>query len=410
MKVKQKLSVILLEIRYKYWFYDLFFACRDLEIGAFEGQKIGIDDIPNPYQLPFFDKADAIFISTDWVNWIIEEKKLDIRVVLNKLRKFSNKIVGADGFDTFSVFMAPKAIDEMDFVLKAQGYYKDRELHNYETGTYYGKGDNWYEKITRRNVTYSSRQLDKLKLSLPCTININATVRRRIRKIKPNISSLSAVIRSFGDRVIKLDEIIRTPLIKPAMGVHFIGSLTHFARVRFIQILKQNNISGRYGLSGMTKYFWGSYGDTDFPNKLDEEKAIQYLKQKGYWTEPINRLFFKRTLLDYFVIAAPNGHGELTFRHAEALEAGRLLVCQDLHHVEMMFPFINGHNAVFCKPDFSDFNEIIQHIFQKNNFEKYDQIAQTGKKEWTAWIKDIDAILYEGVTKYLVETNNKPGI
>ena len=56
----------------------------------------------------------------------------------------------------------------------------------------------------------------------------------------------------------------------------------------------------------------------------------------------IHCLFFKRTLLDYFVIAAPNGHGELTFRHAEALEAGRLLVCQDLHHVEMMFPFING--------------------------------------------------------------------
>jgi hypothetical protein len=292
MKVKQRLRVILLEIRNKSWFYDLFFACKDLEIGAFEGQNIGIHDIPNPYQLPYFDKADVIFISTDWVNWIIEVKKLNIRVVLNALRKFSNKIVGADGFDTFAVFMAPEAIDEMDFVLKAQGLYKDKELHNYETGTYYGKGVNWYEKITRRNINYSNQQLDKLKLSYPCIININSIVRRRIRKVKPNISSLSAVIRSFGDSVIKLDRIIRIPLVKPVMGVHFIGTLTHFARIRFLQTLKQNNISGRYGISRMHKYFWGSYEDTDFPDRMDEERAIQYLKEKGYWAEPMNRFFF----------------------------------------------------------------------------------------------------------------------
>jgi len=404
MMVKHRLSVILLEIRYQYWFYDLLFACKDLDIGAFEGAKIGIDDNPNPYQLPYFDKAEAIFISTDWVKWIVEEKKLDIRVVINKLRKFANKIIGADGYDTFAVFMAPEAIDEMDFVLKAQGYYKDRELHNYETGTYYGRGDNWWEKITKRNVTYTNQQLDKLRLSFPCTVNIHPTVRKRIRKIKPNISAFSAFLRNIGDQVSTLDIKMRASLTKPSMGVHFIGSLTHFSRIRFLQVLKQSNISGRYGISGINPHFWGSFDDTDFPGR-DEKEVIQYLKEHDYWTKPINRFFFKRTLLNYFVVAAPNGFGELSFRHGEAMEAKRLLVCQDLHHVEMMFPFIDGHNAVFCKPDFSDFNEIIQDIFQKNNFEKYRQIAETGKREWTSWIKDIDAVLYNGATRYLMDVN-----
>src|SRR5688572_17774233 len=144
MKERQKLKVILLEIRYQYWFYDLFFACKDLTIGAIEGHKIGIDDNPNPYQLPYFDKADAILISAPWAEWVTEIKKLDIRVVINRLRNYANKIIGADGTDTFGLSMAPKAIEEMDFVLKAQGFYKDRELNNYETGTYYGKGDNWW--------------------------------------------------------------------------------------------------------------------------------------------------------------------------------------------------------------------------------------------------------------------------
>jgi hypothetical protein len=404
MKGSRKFKVILLEIRNLYWFYDLFFACPDLEIGAFDGRKIGIEDNPNPYQLPYYDKADCVFMSTDWVEWVIKEKKLDIRTVLNNLRKYADKIVGADGFDTFSVFMPPEAIDEMDFVLKAQGYYKDRELHNYEVGTFYGNGINWFDKIKKRQFTYTNTQLDKLRLSLPCIINIQPVVRKRIRKVKPNISSSTAFFRAIVDQCSAFDTRIERSLIKPSMGVHFIGSLTHFSRIRFLKILKQNNISGRYGITGFEPYFWGSYDDMGLINR-ETEQVINYLKKNQYWMERMNRILFKRTLLNYFVIAAPNGFGELTFRHAEALEAERLLICQDLSHVEMMFPFINGHNAVFCKPDFSDFNEIVQHIFHGNNFSEYKQIAKTGRNEWIAWIKNIDAVLYEGVTKYLIETN-----
>lgn len=404
MKQHQKIKVILLEIRNLYWFYDLFFACTDLEIGTFDGNKIGIADSPNPYQLPYFDKADCAFISTDWVEWVVKEKKLDIRTVLNNLRKYANKIVGADGFDTFSVFMPPDAIDEMDFVLKAQGYYKDRDLHNYETGTFFGRGQSWYDKSKRREVVYSYKQLDKLRLSFPCTINIHPTVRQRVRPFKPNISKPSAFLRAIADRAGAVDLRIAKAFKKPKMGVHFIGSLTHVARIRFMKVLTENKIPGRYGITGINKYFWGKYDDIDLASR-EIPFVKDWLKQKGYWAEPINRLLFKRTLLDYFIIAAPNGFGELSFRHAEALEAERVLICQDLSPAEMMFPITDGHNAIFCKPDFSDFNEKVTDILNKRNIEKYQQIAATGKSEWSSFIKDIDKVLYQGVTRYLIDSN-----
>jgi hypothetical protein len=48
---------------------------------------------------------------------------------------------------------------------------------------------------------------------------------------------------------------------------------------------------------------------------------------------------------------APTGHGELTYRHGEALMRGAALVCQDLGHVEMMFLFRDRENVAFCRPD-----------------------------------------------------------
>ena len=324
---------------------------------------------------------------------------MDIGKVLNRLRNYVNTVAGVEGYDTFALFMNPRAMEEMDVVLKAQGLYKDRELYNYECGTFYGNGLNWTGKHLPSGTQYTAGQLDKLRLSYPCFYCIIPSVRRKIRKIKPDISSLSAFIRQAGDQAVKVQRWYRNFYTRPVKGIHFLGSLTHSARVRFLKGLRENNIPGLYGITGINPHFWG--GMEVFGNISREVPVLrEWLEKEGLQARLLNRMQFRNSLLHYQVVAAPNGFGELSFRHAEALEAKRLLLCQDLDHVETMFPFQNNKNAVFCQPDFSDLIEVVKKI-EEAGAAFYRAVAEKGKEDWGRTEKNIDSLLFKGLLQHL---------
>ena len=63
-----------------------------------------------------------------------------------------------------------------------------------------------------------------------------------------------------------------------------------------------------------------------------------------------SRISYQLDLCRHRVVVAAGGHGELTYRHAEALAAGAILVCQDLSHAETMFPFEDRGNVLVLPP------------------------------------------------------------
>ena len=69
--------------------------------------------------------------------------------------------------------------------------------------------------------------------------------------------------------------------------------------------------------------------------------------REPYMRARVGRFSYQLDLCRHRVVVAPTGHGELTYRHAEALAAGAVLVCQDLSHAETMFPFADRANVLY---------------------------------------------------------------
>jgi hypothetical protein len=79
---------------------------------------------------------------------------------------------------------------------------------------------------------------------------------------------------------------------------------------------------------------------------------------------------------------------------AEAWSNRRILVCQNMDHVETMYPLINGTNVVYCRPDLSDLVDVLEDI--ECNFAKYAPIAEEGYFTWRTWAQSVNEIMREG--------------
>jgi hypothetical protein len=122
---------------------------------------------------------------------------------------------------------------------------------------------------------------------------------------------------------------------------------------------------------------------------------------KPFALQPVGRLRYLLELRLHQVALAPTGHGELTYRHGEALMTGAALVCQDLSHVEMMFPFHDRENVAFCGPDLSDLRAIVEELLRDEDLRL--RIAQQGRRSYTAWAGRWREQLYDGIERHVRE-------
>jgi hypothetical protein len=102
----------------------------------------------------------------------------------------------------------------------------------------------------------------------------------------------------------------------------------------------------------------------------------------------------------HHVALAPTGYGELTFRHAEAWIAGVAVISQNLDHAETMFPFRDGENVIYCRPDLDDMLAKLAEAQRDRSGTR--RIADNGRKTWASWIAPLDDLLWRGVTQHLV--------
>jgi hypothetical protein len=99
------------------------------------------------------------------------------------------------------------------------------------------------------------------------------------------------------------------------------------------------------------------------------------------------------------VVVAPTGYGEVGQRHGWALRTGAALVCQDLNHVEMMFPFRDRENVAFCQPDLTDLREVVQELLHDDGLRR--RIAGEGRRSFAAWAVQWRAHLETGIAAHI---------
>jgi hypothetical protein len=95
------------------------------------------------------------------------------------------------------------------------------------------------------------------------------------------------------------------------------------------------------------------------------------------------------------VVVAPTGHGELTYRHAEALAAGSVLVCQNLDHAETMLPLEDRSNVLYCRPDLSDLRTVVAEALRDDRLR--EQVGGEGRRVYRAWARRWREHLLAGV-------------
>ncbi len=420
------------------WFVDVMLCTRSVAWYFVRPPNFSATLCRNTYDLPVDSTADFILITSDMAKALYAERELDN--FLAWARRVCRGIIGVDTHDGFRLSMAPDLIDRFDLVLKAQGEYIDRDLYNWNVGTFFG-GRSW----TRREdvgLGYSNDQLDKVRGSLPCFLAIAPAVRDRLR-IRPQ--RLAAVRNALRASAYRLPALYQWIPLRTANGVFFYGSLTHKQRLDALQMFREHQISGRYAITDVPDLFFGamtyvlSNHDSssecglqaldvtqlynDFADEIpsgaqDAQKVLKTLKgavvtvsaeelrhvaelvtKEQLEHGPISRTRLHWETWRHRLVFAPTGFGELTFRHGEAFRAGRTLICQDISHVKTLFPFSAGHNVVYCRPDLSDLIETVRWLQTSADA---TEIARAGKREWEQWIGSVDNILDVGITAHLV--------
>jgi hypothetical protein len=69
-------------------------------------------------------------------------------------------------------------------VIEFDGVYRDRDLYNYFVGCRYPAA-NWTEEVRPRPMRYRARDLDKVRLSVPCFMRDVPVIRRAARASQP---------------------------------------------------------------------------------------------------------------------------------------------------------------------------------------------------------------------------------
>jgi len=355
---------------------------------------------PNPYLLKGIDEADFIVVDTGIIHFIerlgLED---DIQKIFSKIRvKSKNGLIGSDGADWFHLSQKPVIYNELDIILKSGGVYKDRAQYNSYSGS--SSSNQFWSKTNVPNpMQYDNSILDKVHVSLPCFIAISPFFRRKLRKNSSKISNVSRIARNFQEQLLQIYSNQKSKHKSTNFKYHFRGTISHLQRLLLGEILNDIGIEGTYRLLfSSDEYMWGSeYGRKKIPKsyKIElKQRAIAH----GFYGERINKKELVDEMLSHGIILSPNGFGELCYRHAEAWQLNRVLLCQDLSHVEMLFEIKHEKNAIFCKSDFSDLKD---KIYDLKDESYRNSIASVGNKEWKKWISKPDVILRDGFEKYL---------
>jgi hypothetical protein len=165
-----------------------------------------------------------------------------------------------------------------------------------------------------------------------------------------------------------------------------------------------DGFSGHRGIDTTPRSIAGLYGpNVAIPDYVYGQIAME---ARPYLRPRLARLAYLRDLARHKIGVAPAGYGELGQRHGVTLLAGAALVCQDLSHVDMMFPLRHETNCVFCRPDLSDLRERVVELLTDDEFRL--AVAREGRASFFRWARRWQDHLWIGVGAHIFDALDRP--
>ena len=359
-------------------------AQGDLAFRSVDLAALGLGAYTCPYGLPPVDRAPLLLLVSGWLKRFEGSGTASVMKALDVLHQRFDRIVGLDQMDAFALDTSDAVLDRIDLLLKVNGLYKDRELYRYPVGALSRSG-NWSHKDGPARFAYKRENLDKLRLSVPCFVSNIPLLRRRTRILYRQPWTRRA-IRASGDSL--LGAAASWPRHgAPRLAAHFLGGLTHPQRADAVRRLKHSGLAWRGGISAVP------LGTPQF-SAAELAQLGRQLVQEQLLVPRQNRVSYMLGMLGCKAVLSITGIGEICFRMAEAWAMRRVLVCQDLSHVDCLFPLISGENVLFCRPDLSDLEDVLRGI--DASYAGYERMARKGHEAWRAWCATSGQVIRRG--------------
>jgi len=287
-------------------------------------------------------------------------------------RNFSIPVIGIDHCDVILSKFHSKDVDLFDLVLKGQGLPKDRELMNWEIGPRWGL--NRTEKIRRikfEDWLLSPAQIDKFELSFDLGSVAYCDI-----EVKP----LSSALEWYD--------------------VFFVGSFDSLNRLEGLKICREHfrtlgwlvKLPDDHPIVGIEEW----KADPKLGRKEDRRLLVRESNQLYRENRKLFRQIRILPVLYRFlaqsckIMPAFSGIGELGPRHYQALEFGKVLVCEDVSYIETIFPFQDGANCVLVADRLDDLVEKIRWLLKDDRARRH--IASTGFNQLQETYRDGNAI------------------
>lgn len=314
-----------------------------------------------PRPLPLVPDGDAVLIGSSWAEKQIAGGVDVPGAVIPELRRRFGRIAGLDQETSFQLQFSEAMLRALDVVIKPNGLYREAGLY----------------------------PPAHLHLSVPNFTIMGLEARALARRY--HRSPFGRMVRNVADRALAAAQPIDLHRPPPATA-QFAGTLTNIQRLDMLRLLKQRGVRLVGGITGVAAKVTGSNGVA--PAQLARQAAAE-----GFLTPRLGRLRYRASMARAKTVLSIAGHGEICFRMAEAWSARRVLVCQDLSHARTLFPFENGRNVVFCRPDLADLADILDDV--EGNLGRYASIAEQGHADWREWSGRVDELLRTGFAPIL---------
>jgi hypothetical protein len=332
--------------------------------------------------LPPVAEGEAVVVTSDWARKAAAAGRDVVGDVIPRLRERFDRVVGWDQEVAFVLDFAPDVMAALDAVLRPHGVYRDRGLYDYQVGALTA-GGRWTERTVPLPARYQPASLARLVLAPPGFVTECPPVRVRMRAHR-GAGGLGRVARGAMDAALGFAPALLSRL-PPPRTAQFLGALTHVQRRDALRRLRRSRLRCHAGLTHVWDLVAGLEGDGPRVRLDPERKAAltDELRREGLLVPRISRPRYRLDMLASKAVVSIVGHGEICFRMAEAMGMGRLLVAQDLSHVDMQFPFRDRENVVYCRPDLADLVDILDDV--ECNYGRYRPIAERGHADFLAY-------------------------
>src|SRR4051812_16583332 len=379
------------------WFQDVVVACPDLECHSLNPTVLGLREAPNPYALPEIDRVGIALVDTHWYRWLAQQGRETLQAAFRRLEGVSDVIIGLEPYDTFRLGAPPDMLDRCAGLVKAQGVYKDRDLYNYDVGPYF-PGVVWTAKSRPSTRTYTSAQLEKLEVSLPCFLAMDPHVRAKLRRVHPGVGRFVAQGRTLAESMYERITALGKGSSYRHRDVSFVGALSHIQRRDLVIALDEAGVPGTFGITSVPDYVFGLKTRGTEPLTSEEQRTlVTQLERAGLLVKRTSRLQAAMIARRHGIGLGVTGYGEVTFRHAEAWRDGAALISQDLSHAEIMYPLTDERNVVFCRPDLGDLVALVREL--QGDDARREEIGRRGRQVWKEWTSRADALMRQGLVE-----------